>query len=424
VNLRRAEPELTHHRPLCPGLRARSFDRRASARAFCVVAAWIGVLASCANQAAEQGRSEPNDGSSSRREALLGAFADCAVSKTSDFVGIATALVDATMSHDSSRTPETLARARAAWESAIDRWQQLELFQFGPAAMSTAPGGRELRSQIYVWPQFNRCLIEQLMANGAPQEAFGEQFANARGLGALEYVLFYEGEDNACPPGNPLNAGGIWSSLVSRDLPAAKAGYARTAARDVLRNAEALAAAWDPARENFRSELTGAGRGSRVYPAARDALNAVSDALLYVETDVKDMKLAAPLGLSNCGAPTCPQLVESPFAGRSKVNVRQNLLGMRQLMSGCADGEGLGFDDLLVDIGQTSLSAALAQAIDGSIMALEAIEEPSLELALVSDVDSVRALHTAVKSITDLLKTEFITVLDLELPMRLEGDND
>lgn len=422
MNPRRVEPVLRHHR--CTWLRARSSGRRATARPACVVGAWLGVLVSCANQA-EQGRSEPNDGSSSRREALLSAFADCAVSQTSDFVGVATALVDATASHDSNPSAETLDLARAAWVSAIDRWQQLELFQFGPAAMSSAPGGREIRSQIYVWPQFNRCLIEQLMVNGAHlQEAFGEQFANARGLGALEYVLFYEGEDNACPAGNPINAAGTWSSLLSRGIGAAKAGYARAAARDVLLNAEALAAAWDPARQNFRSELALAGTGSRVYPTARDALNAVSDALLYVETEVKDMKLAVPLGLSNCTAPTCPDLVESPFAGRSKSHVRQNLLGARLLMSGCADGEGLGFDDLLVDIGQTSLSAALAQAIDGSIMVLDAIEEPSLELALASDIESVRALHMAVKSITDLLKTEFVTVLDLELPMRLEGDND
>ena len=38
--------------------------------------------------------------------------------------------------------------------------------------------------------------------------------------------------------------------------------------------------------------------------------------------------------------------------------------------------------------------------------------------------DETTQLHAAVKRITDNLKTEFVTVLDLELPQVLEGDND
>lgn len=384
----------------------------------------LGLSSSCAKKADQVG-SALDDGARDQREALLGAFADCALSNAREFAGAARALADGAAAYEADPSPEALGRVRSAWESAMDRWQQSEPFQFGPAAMSSAPGGRELRSQIYVWPQFNRCLIEQLMVNEAYlQDDFSEQFANARGLGALEYVLFYEGSDNDCPPGNPINADGTWASLVSRGLGAGRAGYARVAAADVLRNAEALVAAWDPSAEDFWSELARAGRGSTVYPTARAGLNAVSDALLYVETGVKDMKLAAPLGLVDCGAPTCPQLAESPFAARSKANVRQNLLGVRQLLSGCADGEGLGFDDLLRDMGQNALAANLSQAVDGAMAAVDDIEAPSLELALASDVESVQSLYSAVKAITDLLKTEFVTVLDLELPVRIEGDND
>jgi hypothetical protein len=36
----------------------------------------------------------------------------------------------------------------------------------------------------------------------------------------------------------------------------------------------------------------------------------------------------------------------------------------------------------------------------------------------------VRALYDAVKGVTDVLKTEVVTVLDLELPQKVEGDND
>jgi hypothetical protein len=42
----------------------------------------------------------------------------------------------------------------------------------------------------------------------------------------------------------------------------------------------------------------------------------------------------------------------------------------------------------------------------------------------VQDKASVRAFYDALKGVTDLLKTEVVTVLDLELPQTLEGDND
>jgi hypothetical protein len=34
------------------------------------------------------------------------------------------------------------------------------------------------------------------------------------------------------------------------------------------------------------------------------------------------------------------------------------------------------------------------------------------------------AVYTAFKGLTDLLKTEFVTVLNLELPKSTQGDND
>jgi hypothetical protein len=36
----------------------------------------------------------------------------------------------------------------------------------------------------------------------------------------------------------------------------------------------------------------------------------------------------------------------------------------------------------------------------------------------------VEALYNAIKKITDVMKTEFITVLNLDLPKTSEGDND
>ena len=48
----------------------------------------------------------------------------------------------------------------------------------------------------------------------------------------------------------------------------------------------------------------------------------------------------------------------------------------------------------------------------------------SLEQALATDPAKVMTVYTAFKGLTDLLKTEFVTVLNLELPKTTQGDND
>ena len=59
-----------------------------------------------------------------------------------------------------------------------------------------------------------------------------------------------------------------------------------------------------------------------------------------------------------------------------------------------------------------------------AIVAADAVPHDDLAKALNTAPTSVLDLHAAVKSITDLLKTEFVSVLDLEAPQSVEGDND
>jgi predicted lipoprotein len=173
------------------------------------------LLAACSVKESS-GKPDRGVGSLAKRQELLGAFADCALSEVQWFQQSAAALREAAMTHEATLSADSLTALRGAWESAEDRWQVLELFQFGPAAKSNMPGGQDLRDQIYVWPLFNRCLIEQIIVNKAFQpELFSRQPANARGLGGLEYVAFYAADDNACPTTNPINVNGTWQALVA-----------------------------------------------------------------------------------------------------------------------------------------------------------------------------------------------------------------
>jgi uncharacterized protein len=379
---------------------------------------WLAALALCACSN-DPAPAEPlpgegvvlPDGTVFTRQRLLEAAGACILGELRAFDGEARAL--------SAETDR--AGRRAAWRGAVDAWQRLELMQVGPAAPSSQPAGQDLRDAIYAWPLGNACAVDQHLVD----ESYTSALVNARGLGAAEYLLFYAGSDNACEPSAAINAEGTWAALDAPALEARRAAYAAFVVEDVATQAGALLAAWEPSGADFAGELARAGQGSATFGKQRIAVNALSDALFYIEWATKDLKVARPAGLTGCDAATCPELVESPWALRSKEHVRSNLLAFRALFRGCgADASGIAFDDFLVAVGQAALAEELDGATLAALAAVDAIGEDDLVAALAADRASVVALHDAIKRITDLLRTQFLSLLDLELPQRVEGDND
>lgn len=359
------------------------------------------------------------------KAALLEAVADCTIERYRDFQGRAQALRDASSAFAANRSEANAAASREAWIAAMASWEEAEVFRFGPAARAGEPGAQDLRDQIYSWPLVSRCQIEeQIVSQGYAAPGFPQALINGRGMAAAEYLLFYGGTDNGCSQFSVINAEGSWAALGVDTLAQRKAEYTAAAASDVLNRANTLVQAWDPAGGNFRNELILAGAGSATFPLDQDALNAVSDAMFYVEKELKDFKLGKPLGLIECPTPTCPQAVESPYARVSTDHMAANLSGFRRLFQGCESfGTGLGFDDWLRAVGAGDLADRMLDALAGAQAAVSALSPP-MEEAIVSDPAKVLVVHAALKKLTDLLKTELITVLNLELPKSAQGDND
>ncbi len=294
-------------------------------------------------------------------------------------------------------------------------WQRLEVMQFGPTGSSIKPGGLDIRDHVYAWPLFSRCATEDAMVSKQYEGGVDKLLVNRRGLTALEFLLFHPGDDVSC-------SATAWAALTPAERTARKQAFIAALSNDVKAQADELFAAWEG---GFVETLRTAGPGNRVYMTTAGAMNRVSDAMFYVEKEVKDIKLAVPMGLRECGAPPCLEALESQYASHNTANLRANLEGFRQLLEGCeADYEGIGFDELLVSANAADLASRMKTNTAAAQLALEAIEESDLREALINDPASVRALYDAVKGVTDLIKSEFVTVLDLELPMGLEGDND
>jgi predicted lipoprotein len=356
---------------------------------------------------------------------LLRASGACVLDAARGFEPLAAQLAAAATAYEQAPSPENLAGARERWRAAAAGWAVLEPMQFGPNAAASKPGGRDLRESVYAWPLISRCFVEQaIVARTYARPDFASALPSVRGLGALEYLLFHEGADNACPATAAINSQGTWAALDAVELGARKRAYARAAAADLAASASKVRAAWEPGDGAFtESHLATAGSIGSVYPSASAALNAVTDAMFYLETEVKDQKLAKPAGISGCGTTTCPEALEAPFARNAKVLIGGNLDGFRLLYEGCG-ADGYGIDDHLRANGLGALATRMAEALAGAKTSLEALPFATLEEALAVDRTSVLGVHAALKAVTDLLKSELVGVLDVEIPRRVEGDND
>jgi predicted lipoprotein len=318
-------------------------------------------------------------------------------------------------------TAQVHADAKEAWTTAMMAWQEHEVMQIGPAGSSlTAVAGRDLRDEVYSWPSINPCRIDQeVVATGWTQSGwFEDNFANSYGLDALEHILHGD-DENVCPSQVEINATGSWNALGPEGVEANRIAYARAVVLHLEDVNDFLYEKWSPQEGDFSGALALTSRSSP-YATDRQALNAVFDALFYLETVTKDRKLAQPLGLVECSLEVCPDAAEHLESGISVMAVAANLRGFRQLFTG---GDGTGFDDLLVELGHADLAESIVEKTDNALSVAEATALPIHE-GVTSDLASVEALHAAVKEVTDILKGDLVTVLSLQIPAEASGDND
>ncbi|MBT8495101.1 MAG: imelysin family protein [Deltaproteobacteria bacterium] len=317
-----------------------------------------------------------------------------------------------------------LSEAQTAWNLAMDAWQLAESMLFGPAAMNE----KTLREQVYSWPAISSCAVDQEVAtyHDAGSADIATKLNNRRGLDAVEYLLFAADLEHTCPV---QSAPAGWDALSDDQRKAARCGYAGLAAADVRVRADIVAEAWSPTGGNFIGDLKSAGESDSSFASAQEAVNVVSDALFYLDTEVKTMKLGEPAGitLNSCNTVMEPCLaeLESQFGLHSRENVVANLRGASMLFHGdsLAGDPGLGFDDFLIELGASDLAATMSADFAAAISSAEAIPTP-LRDALSGDYASVQAAHQATRAITVNLKSQFLTVLGLDLPDSAAGDND
>lgn len=311
---------------------------------------------------------------------------------------------------------------REVWAQTVVKWELLEAMQVGPAAAVIGAGGEGLRDGVYSWPLVGRCAVEETLVSMAYATGVSGLTVNRKTLAALELLLFVDSDETACPASSIIVTSGSWAALTPTERAARRQAYAKQVAVDVEAQASNLADIW---QTRFATTLANPGGSNRVFRTEASAVNAVSDALFYLDKQVKDAKLAAPLGRDDepCSAPPCLERREFVYANLDTQALQQNLLGFRKVMQGCElRSTGHGFISLLEAVGAADLAARLNERIAAADSAFSAATR--FDQMLVDKPTEAQALLDRVKGVTDLIKTEMLTVLDLELPTSLEGDND
>lgn len=316
--------------------------------------------------------------------------------------------------------PAAKDAARAAWQTAMDVWQRAEVLQIGPAARNR-PGAGRIREEIYSWPQVNPCRIDQELARGDFEaEGFAaSHFVYSYGLDALEYLL-YAPAANDCPAAAPPNSDGAWAALGTAGVEGRRAAFAVLVADQIGADVDRLATAW----AGFGADLERAGDGSTHYASRLAAYNDVFAALFYVDLFTKDAKLGDVAGITaGCPADACPENAESRWAGREGANLLANLVAAEALLFGADIDGATGFAHLLEARGAAALVADLRSAVDGAKAAVAALDGP-LATLVTTQPAAVQAAYDAVKRLTDLLKTQLVTTLNLSVPDEGATDND
>ena len=290
--------------------------------------------------------------------------------------------------------PETgaLEQTRKAWLEASLAASHLRCFQAGPIA------DRQMVSTFYYWQVLPYRM--QAVLNSAEvidQKHLEELGATVKGLFAVEYLLFANGDDQT----NTV----VKTALLLEGLSGPRAdkhrGYLLALGQEVAGKATLLADDWEASGDSSASQKFAAG--------GQNSVNLLVNQMAASVEDAAERHLHFVLVLP---APISRQLyrVERSHSGSSLEGVLGCLEGTQKLFSG---NGGLGLKDALKQI-NPALEKRLAEQFDSAIAATRAIGSP-LEEAAVKNRAAIEAAYEKTRALEVLLKVDVVSALGVTL---------
>ena len=238
----------------------------------------------------------------------------------------------------SAEEASALAAAQTEWMSVMAKVQLTEPHAVGPAGANDDT----LRNRVlsYANVNLNTCSLDQSVTQQSnPDFNLSTRSSNQRGLGAIEYLLYNTALTHSCAP--QISATSGWNDLSTTARKTQRCTYAQSLATDVADAATTIANEWSATGGNYRATFV-------AEDSAGTSLQALTDVVIvHMDKEAKDRKIGIPTGVkAECSSYSCADLIESPYSETSLTNIRNNLIGFREVFNG---GDGVGFDDLIND---------------------------------------------------------------------------
>lgn len=332
---------------------------------------------------------------------------------------------------DTSNEIASLAVAQADWLELMDWVQKTEMHVIGPALRNEEALHNRVHS--YSTATLATCALDQAVIDASDEnfEVTSRAYSQ-RGMGAIEYLLFNDNLNHSCS--SQISVTADWNDQPEPQRKQQRCMLAEKLATDVADASGLIHDDWTESDAPFRTEFLNP-------ESLGDNFQLITDGMFYLETFTKSQKLAIPLGLDDkCSSLTCPDLVESPYSQSTLRNVRTNAAEFLRIFNG---GTGLGFDDLInqedfayiTQRFQNQLNdvdsrvAQISGSLNDQIALVEADADDPTCINSFANPDDESAIDACsltglLKRVTDDLKIEFVTIVGVAIPGRVQSDND
>lgn len=322
---------------------------------------------------------------------------------------------------------------KIVWQDAVNAMQKTESHAVGPIANNDDT----LRNRIHSYANVNlgACSIDRaVVAQTDADFDLSVRSSNQRGLGTIEYLLFNTTLTTSCAP--QITETSSWDALTTTDQKSQRCTYASKVATDVASAASSVLTSWQASGNDYRATFVSEGNAGASLQALTDGI------IVHMDKEAKDRKVGIPTGVKEeCSSFSCASLVEFPYTETSSAAIKNNLQGFRSLFTA---GDGNGLDDLITERGYPDVTASLLEKTDAALVNIDAatvsifdqataINDAATETNCTNsyvspDTQSTNysacALTGLMKRITDVLKIEFVAILEVNLPGSVQSDND
>ncbi|WPU95317.1 imelysin family protein [Mucilaginibacter sabulilitoris] len=364
--------------------------------ALIAVSAFV-LIQSCSKSNSGSGPADGGDKGSSfdRKGMLTNLSTNIIIPAYTAFQTSVTNLDAAVTAFNTAPNATTLVAAQTAFKASYLQWQSTSEFDFGPAADVT------LRANTNTYPLDVGQVNDNITA-GTYDPDFLKNLS-AKGLPALDYLLFGTGVDN--------NA--ILLQYTSDAKAANRKAYLAKLSAELKTNITKVTAAWNGAYKATFLNATGTDVGS--------STGQLINQLVFDYEILKNYEIGIPAGVQSMGT-TFPEKVQ---AYNAKISVQLALAHLQAILDIYTGKDGIGLDDYLI--------SAKAKASDGSSLndtILKQFATAKTKLQILKDPLSdniknnnaaVTAAYTELQKLTVLLKTDMTSSLGILITY---GDND